>query len=131
VRAVSNIPRMIVALALIAGLGFAGIRPCNEKGIKQASSCSTRHDSQTSKCISTTGKCCCGSECHCGSPLPTQENKSALPARSSDLVQLIAVVPEMVVFVDVIDASSSFYGSQTYHVGFATNLIAQGTRLNI
>ena len=130
-RAISNSPRMIVALALIACLGFAGITRCNEKGSKQASARSTAHDAQTCKCISKTGKCCCRSECHCGTPLPKQENQSALPARSSDLVQLIAVVPELVVFVDVIDASSSFFGSQTRHAGFATNLIAQETRLNI
>lgn len=37
----------------------------------------------------------------------------------------------MVVFGDAIDAISLFYGSQAYLAGFATNLIAQGTRLNI
>lgn len=130
-RAISHFPRMIVALALIASLGFAGVRPCNETGMKQASACSKGHDSHTCKCISTTGRCCCGPECLCGSRLPKQESQSALPTRSKDLIQLIAVVPRMVVFGDVIDASSSFYGSQAYLTGFATNLIAQGTRLNI
>lgn len=130
-RTISNIPRIAVALALIASLGFAGISPCNEMGVKQASARSTGHESHRCKCMSKTGRCCCGSECNCGSPLPKQENPSALPTRSKDLVQLIALVPGMVVFGDAIDAISLFYGSQAYLAGFATNLIAQGTRLNI
>lgn len=128
---VSTIPRMLVALALIASLGFVGISPCNEMGMKQTSARSTGHNSHTCNCISKTGKCCCGSQCHCGSPFPKQENQSALPTRSKDSVQLIALVPRMTVFGDLIDASSLFYGPQAYLAGFATNLVAQGTRLNI
>jgi len=130
VRTNSTIPRVIVALALIASLGFAGISPCNGNGMTQASARFSRHHSHICKCISKTGKCCCGSECHCGSPLPKQENQSALPTQSKDIVQLIARVPWMVVFGDAIDVPSSFFGSQANLTVFATNLIAQGTRLN-
>jgi hypothetical protein len=99
--------------------------------MKQACARTSRHDSHICKCISKTGRCCCGLECHCGSPLSKQDNQIALPTRPKDLVQLIALVPRMVVFGDVIDVPSSFVGSQAYLTGFATNLIAQGTRLNI
>lgn len=130
-RTIHNIPRVTISLALIASLGFAGVPPCNGMGMKQASARSSEHDSHVCKCIYKTGTCCCGSECRCGSPLPKQDSQSALPTRSKDLVQLIAVTPGMVVFGDAIDATSLFYASQAHLAGFATNLIAQGTRLNI
>lgn len=130
-RTTSSIPRLIVSLALISSLGFVGISPCNEMGAKQASARSTAHESHSCKCMSKARRCCCGSECNCGRPLPKEDTQPALPTRSKDLVQLIALVPGMAVFGDVINVPSSLIASQAYLAGFATNLIAQGTRLNI
>jgi hypothetical protein len=131
VRTISTIPRMIAALALVSSLGFAAAQPCNRNGARQASVCCSGHDSPSCKCNSQAGACCGGSQCGCGRPAPKQENQAALPTPNKDLVQWIALGPTVFVFGDVIEPPSSCFRSQAYLTGLATNLIAQGTRLNI
>jgi hypothetical protein len=131
VPTIPNLLRMFVALALIVGLGLAGICPCKGSDSQQAMYRTCGHGSHSCKCLSKTGKCFCGTECHGGSPAPKQDTEPALPTRLKELERLIAVVPEIVLIGDLIDGPSALGGTRARQARCDANLIAQGTRLNI
>jgi hypothetical protein len=130
-RSIPAISRVLVALALIISLGSAGISPCNRRDEQQAMHKTCEHGSHSCKCIFKTGECSCSSQCQCGSPPPNQDDQPALPSRAEESSRLIAVVPRMVIFGDLIDLKTSSIRSHPCLAIIAKSLISQGTRLNV
>ncbi len=129
-RPVYAIPRVLVVVGLIAGPGFAWTYHCRSE-VSQVSAIRAEGGSHTCPCTTKKGACCCRVKCLCGGPLPQQSRDPAVPARSNDSVQLLVLAPNEDVVGGPVGSPYSFDCCSASLTGFATNLIAQGTRLNI
>lgn len=127
-RLCTAVPRTCMAIALIAGLGFVGPRHCADDSILPAASAADAQTSHSCSCNSDLNQCCREMECGCADPLPQPANLPAVPAESNDAVQLLALLPSGVMIGESAEMPSSH---DSLLAGFTTNLIAQGTRLNI
>ncbi|MGE3243221.1 MAG: hypothetical protein AB7I57_19265 [Pirellulales bacterium] len=82
-------------------------------------------------CGSKSNACCNGAECSCTTQLRAPAKVSAVIDFSSDPTQLAVLANKSVDIESPANVPTLLGHSSTFLAGFTTNLIAQGTRLNI
>ena len=122
--------RVLIVAGLAASLGFAGICPCKSDGAVTNSSGQASHASHACPCTLSTGHCCCGSHCQCGQQAPQKDNEPAVPSRSNDRSQTLAVIVPIAAFIGTTVTACQAECCPALLRGDNSSLVAQGTRLN-
>lgn len=122
--------RILIAAAVVVGTAFPGLCRCAQGRSAQFSAgLVARADCCSDGCKSNS--CCHGATCaspgHSTQPVEVQ----ALADSARGLEQLAALAPKLVDFEVSVFEPAQLDISPACLAGFTTNLIAQGTRLNI
>ena len=123
--------RLLVAAGLVASLGFSGYCRCPDTPQTAKSAVQADHDSTQCSCGSHSTRCCSGKPCKCESERPAAAAVKAAPDPAADLTQVgtLAINPIEIRSPALVPQRLDLL--RACHNGFTTNLLAQGTRLNI
>lgn len=124
-----GIPRVVVAVGLIASLVFSVARPCVCGDLPIGHAHPIDHGSSSCSCDSATGHCSCDASCHCMGPLPQQGHQAALPNLSDDWSQPLLLSAGEIAGTTPCSANPTTV-DPAHVAGFVSTLFAQGTRLN-
>lgn len=122
--------RLLIAATLVVSPGTADVCCFVTVDTGDFSAVCAVHRNACS-CDSKSDSCCSGTQCTCAGHLPPPIKFQAVPDRSIDRVQLALLDSTFVDIGTSVFGPTSLALSPACLTGFTTNLIAQGTRLNI